>query len=199
VGQNAIREALITLAHAGFVRRVANKATYVTEITPDEGRKIARVRQALEGLVVDLILERLENEDLDFSASDEHLCRMRTLLQARDIAAFYGADIDFHRALWSLADNQHLSQLLEQIVVPLFAFFIMVNRDPETNWEEIWEATEIHARIVEGLKKRSFEKAHAAVDTLLAASLHFSKPREEVRPELVKRIRAKRAERKSSD
>src|SRR5690348_1535706 len=67
VGQNAIREALIALAHSGFVRRIPNVGTYVTEITNAEGRKIARIRGALEGLVIELIVERMQTEKPDFS------------------------------------------------------------------------------------------------------------------------------------
>ena len=62
VGQNAIREALIELAHLGFVRRVPTKGTYVTKVTPEDAVKIARVRRALEGLAIELILERAHTE-----------------------------------------------------------------------------------------------------------------------------------------
>jgi DNA-binding GntR family transcriptional regulator len=189
VGQNAIREALISMAHTGFVRRVPNKGTYVTEITEQDGSKIARVRKALEGLVVDLVVERAAHEPIDYSVLEERVQRMRELLRAGDIAAFYECDIEFHRKLWSLASNEYLSQLLEQIVVPLFAFFIMVNRDVANQFQDMMAATEMHQAIADGLKKGSASQAHAAVNMLLETSQHFSTRRG---PVLAKKTEATR-------
>src|SRR5689334_17595478 len=146
VGQNAVREALMDLAHHGFVRRVPNKGTYVTEITREDGVKIARVRSVLEGLVIDLIMERMKNESIDLSEPERLLARMRELLAAKDMVTFYECDIEFHRALWNLAGNEYLTQHLEQIVVPLFAFFIVVNINPEQNYHDIVDAVNLHEK-----------------------------------------------------
>ncbi len=174
VGQNAIREALIELAHLGFVRRVPNKGTYVTEITPEDGVKIARVRRALEGLVIELIVERMGAEKLDISGAAESLNRMRQLLKRGDMEAFYQADVEFHRRLWQLAGNDYLSQMLEQIVVPLFAFFIVVNLHPDNKTESILEAVMAHERILKAIEKGSAEQAKARINDLLDLSLRFS-------------------------
>ena len=174
VGQNAVREALIDLAHNGFVRRVPNKGTYVTEITKEDGAKIARVRSALEGLVIDLILERARNEPVDLTEPGRLLARMRELLEARDMVTFYECDIAFHRALWNLARNEFLTQHLEQIVVPLFAFFIVVNINPEQNYPEIVAAVNLHDEILHGLKTGSEGKSHKGVRELMDASVRFS-------------------------
>jgi DNA-binding GntR family transcriptional regulator len=173
VGQNAIREALIELAHSGFVKRVPNIGTYVTQVTADDGRKIAYVRRALEGLVIDLILLRLKQEKLNFSVPAHHLSRMRELLAADQMVAFYESDIEFHRALWSMADNDYLSQLLEQVVVPLFAFFIVVNIHPAANLDNIVKAVDLHEKILNGLIRRSAQEAHAAMCELLDLSQVF--------------------------
>jgi DNA-binding GntR family transcriptional regulator len=174
VGQNAIREALIELAHLGFVRRVPNKGTYVTEVTPQDAVKIARVRRALEGLAIELILERMATEKLDISSAAELLNRMRQLLKKGDMEAFYQADVEFHRRLWALAGNEYLSQMLEQIVVPLFAFFIVVNLHPHNKTESILEAVMAHERIVKAIEKGSVEQAKARMNELLDISLRFS-------------------------
>jgi DNA-binding GntR family transcriptional regulator len=124
--------------------------------------------------VIDLVLERAKTEPLDFSLLDDRVAQMRQLLKARDIVTFYERDIEYHRALWHLAGDEYLSQLLEQIVVPLFAFFIMVNRDPRRQFEEIAIATEVHQEIADGLKARSPEAARRAFQKLLDTSLVFS-------------------------
>jgi len=176
VGQNAIREALIELAHLGFVRRVPNRGTYVTEVTPEDGVKIARVRRALEGLAIELIVDRMKTEQLDISAAAELLNRMRQLLKKGDMEAFYQADMEFHRRLWALAGNEYLSQMLEQIVVPLFAFFIVVNLHPDSKTESILEAILAHERIVKAIEEGSAEQAKARMNELLDLSLRFCAP-----------------------
>ena len=50
IGTPAVREALITLEQQGFVRRVANTATYVREFTADEARQIYLLRIEIECL-----------------------------------------------------------------------------------------------------------------------------------------------------
>lgn len=174
VGQNAVREALIELAHLGFVRRVPNKGTYVTEIRYEDGVKIARVRQALEGLVLELIAERMRKEQLDFTPAANLLKLMRRQLKQGDIEAFYALDIEFHRTLWRMAGNEILFQMLELIVVPLFAFFIMVNLHPDEKMESILEAVSAHERILEAIQSGSAEKSKACMSELLNFSLRFS-------------------------
>lgn len=176
VGQNAIREALIELAHLGFVRRVPNKGTYVTEVTPEDAVKIARVRRALEGLAIELIVERMSTEKLDISGAAQLLNRMFQLLKKGDIEAFYQADVEFHRRLWQLSGNEYLAQMLEQIVVPLFAFFIVVNFHPHDKTESILEAVRAHERILKAIEKGSAAQAQARMNELLDLSVRFSMP-----------------------
>src|SRR6266705_981410 len=52
VGTPVVREALITLKHEGFVRRVKNKATVVTSFDSDEVRQLYTLRVELETLAL---------------------------------------------------------------------------------------------------------------------------------------------------
>jgi DNA-binding GntR family transcriptional regulator len=171
VGQNAVREALIELSHMGFVRRVPNIGTFVTKLSPADAEKISQVRTVLESLVVDRVAERLQNDELDFGKAEDLLRKMRKAASRGDIVTFYDHDLQFHRMLWNLADNEYLSQLLEQIVVPLFAFFLMVNIYPSDGTEYLLEAVTHHENVVKALISRSPQKAHNAICGLLELSL----------------------------
>src|SRR5712692_11480047 len=46
IGQPTLREALKELEFQGFVRKSPKKGTYVTELTPEDFRKIQEVRMA---------------------------------------------------------------------------------------------------------------------------------------------------------
>ncbi len=171
VGQNAVREALIELNHLGFVRRVANVGTFVTKLDRSDAEKISAVRTALEGLVVDLVATRMTREDLNLEEAADLLQKMRKALSRRDIVSFYDFDLRFHRLLWSLADNEYLSQVLEQMVAPLFAFFIMLNIHPSDRVDSFSEAVDHHENVLKALKSRSPQKAHSALCGLLEISL----------------------------
>jgi DNA-binding GntR family transcriptional regulator len=171
VGQNAVREALIELSHLGFVRRVPNIGTFVTKLDRTDAEKISQVRTALEVLVVDLVAQRLQTDGLDLSEAEELLQKMRKAVNKRDIVSFYDYDLRFHRLLWSLTDNEYLSQLLEQIVAPLFAFFIMLNIHPLDRIDYFVEAVDHHDNVLQALKGRSPQGAHNALCGLLEISL----------------------------
>jgi DNA-binding GntR family transcriptional regulator len=171
VGQNAVREALIELSHLGFVRRVPNIGTFVTKLSRTDAEKISQVRIALEGLVVDLVAERVKADDVDLSEAEDLLHKMRKALNRRDIISFYDYDLRFHRLLWVLANNEYLSQMLEQIVAPLFAFFIMLNIHPMDRVDYFAEAVDHHDNVLRALKSRSPQSAHNALCGLLEISL----------------------------
>ncbi|MCI0662949.1 MAG: GntR family transcriptional regulator [Acidobacteria bacterium] len=171
VGQNAVREALIELSHLGFVRRIPNVGTFVTELTQADAEKLSPVRTALETLVIDLLALRLQREDLDLGEAEELLRKMRESAVSRDIVSFFNYDMQFHRLLWRLADNEYLDQLLEQIVVPLFAFFIMLNIHPLDRADLFIESVEYHEKVLGALRSHSPIKAHEAICQLLEISL----------------------------
>jgi DNA-binding GntR family transcriptional regulator len=171
VGQNAVREALIELSHLGFVRRVPNIGTFVTKLSRTDAEKISQIRTSLEGLVVDLLAQRLQFDDLDLSDAEDLLQKMRKAITKRDIVSFYEFDLKFHRLLWSLTDNEYLSQMLEQIVTPLFAFFIMLNIRPLDRVDYFEEAVDHHDNVLQALKSRSPQNAHNALCGLMEISL----------------------------
>ncbi len=170
VGQNAVREALIELTHMGYVRRVPNIGTFVTQLNRSDAEKISQVRSALETVVVDLVAQRSQNGTLDFSQAQDLLRKMRKAAGRADVAAFYDYDLQFHRILWTLADNEYLSQLLEQIVVPLFAFFLIV-KNPVERTDYLLEAVDHHEHVVQALVNHAPQRAHAAICGLMELSL----------------------------
>src|SRR2546426_10973991 len=53
IGQTTLREALKELEYQGFVRKVANKGTYVTKLSKEDFYKIHQVRMVLETLALE--------------------------------------------------------------------------------------------------------------------------------------------------
>lgn len=154
VGQNVVREALISLAHTGFVRRVTNRGTYVTELSIEEARKLADVRRALESLVCERIHSRSLIENVDFSELERALRGMRDAAERNDGYVFHDCDLRFHRALWELAGNEYLYTALDRVVTPLFAFHILLSARKHEGNAALLEAVEAHERLAETLRRK---------------------------------------------
>jgi DNA-binding GntR family transcriptional regulator len=125
VGTPTVREALIILEQQGFLRRVANTATYVTRFSPEEVRQLYVLRIELELSAFRWAKSRVTEADL------EDLCRMVDRLveagetgNARD---FLERDMEFHRRCWMLSGNQFLAATLERLMSPLFVFVVLAS------------------------------------------------------------------------
>jgi DNA-binding GntR family transcriptional regulator len=156
VGTTAVREALFQLEHLGFVTRVANRGTFVTEITREDAQQIFVVRRALECLAVELLAEWITPADI--SNLQGYVDRMKAAVDAGALADFYQNDIDFHRALWQLSGNRYLVSSLETLVVPLFAFFIMRTRTDSR--DEMFRSVERHQEVLNAIKSGDFPRQH---------------------------------------
>src|SRR5579872_4402271 len=65
VGTPAVREALISLKHEGFVRRVKNKGTFITAFDADEIRQLYTLRVELETLALQWARPLVAKADVD--------------------------------------------------------------------------------------------------------------------------------------
>ena len=130
VGTPVVREALISLKHEGFVRRVTNKGSYVTQFANEEVRQLYTLRIELETLALQWARTRLTPADLD-----ELTNLVDRLVEAGNRgnrAEFLRRDFEFHRLYWKLSGNTFLADLLERLMAPLFAFVVLASDMPTT-------------------------------------------------------------------
>lgn len=161
VGTTAVREALFELESQGFVTRLTNRGTFVTELTKDDIAKIVRVRRELEGLAAELAQGHRTEEEVD--KLREIVAAMHVAAERNDLENFYKSDLDFHRLIWELSGNRHLVKALDITVVPLFAFFIMKN--PADSVDELRKSADWHGRVVDAIAAR--EGARSAMEAAL--------------------------------
>jgi DNA-binding GntR family transcriptional regulator len=130
VGTPVVREALISLKHEGFVRRVNNKGSYVTQFTAREVRDLYMLRVELETLALQWARTRVTNADIaELTTLVDRLVEAGTRGSRSE---FLKADFEFHRYYWRLSGNPFLSDLLERLMAPLFAFVILASDLPIT-------------------------------------------------------------------
>jgi DNA-binding GntR family transcriptional regulator len=145
-----VREALIELEHQGFVQKTPYKGTTVTKLGPREIREIFQLRVELEALAVEWARDRVTPVDIEDLRKLIH--RMEQSAVDLDLDQFYQVDLDFHRKLWTLSGNSYLADVLERMVVPLFAFFVMKTRRERRSYVE---SAAMHSKIVEAIASKT--------------------------------------------
>jgi DNA-binding GntR family transcriptional regulator len=130
VGTPVVREALITLKHQGFVRRISNKGSYVTSFEPDEVRQLYMLRIEWETLALQWARSRVTEADLDHlrGLADQ----LVTAGQLGNRREFLERDFEFHQSCWRLSGNPFLAETLERLMAPLFAFVVLASGAPLT-------------------------------------------------------------------
>ena len=130
VGTPVVREALISLKHEGFVRRVKNKGTFVTAFDAEEVRQLYTLRVELETLALQWARPLVTKSDVDELKS--LVDRLVEAGQRENRREFLERDFEFHRHCWRLSGNPFLADTLERLMAPLFAFVVLASGHPMT-------------------------------------------------------------------
>jgi len=141
-----VREALVALEHQGFVQKTPYKGTTVTKLEPKQIQDNFQLRVELEPLAVEWARKNVTPGDIRDLRN--LIARMKKAAAELDLDGFYQNDLEWHRKLWALSGNAYLEDVLERLVVPLFAFFVMKTSHEK---EAYIESAETHAKIVDAL------------------------------------------------
>ena len=147
VSQATVREGLLQLEHAGLVTRVANKGTYVLDLSAQEVRERCKVRIPLEQYAAAEAARRLRPEEL--AALDRQVREIAELASENAHRRMAQADLEFHRAIWKKAGNATLYRTLEQVAAPLLHHISMRHSQ---SGEVLTQVTSPHEPIVEALR-----------------------------------------------
>jgi DNA-binding GntR family transcriptional regulator len=145
-GVPLIREALIELEHQGFVQRTPYKGTTVTTLSPADVQHIFALRVELEAIAIEWAKTYATDADLEILRAE--IRKMEEAAQRLDLPQFYEGDLSFHRKIWSLSGNPYLVDMLERLVVPLFAFFLMKTSRQQASYVD---SACMHAKIVDAM------------------------------------------------
>jgi len=145
-GVPLIREALIELEHQGFVTRTPYKGTTVTKLSPSDVRSIFALRVELEAIAIEWA--KANATEADIANLKLEINKMSAAAESLDLPQFYEGDLAFHRKIWSLSGNPYLVDVLERLVVPLFAFFLMKTSRQQASYHD---SACMHAKIVDAI------------------------------------------------
>jgi DNA-binding GntR family transcriptional regulator len=130
VGTPVVREALISLQEQGFVRRIANTGTFVTQFTADEVRQLFMLRIELEAIAFQWARSNVTQADLEKLA--RIVDSMAEAGEQSNRRQFLERDLNFHRRCWQLSGNAYLASTLDRLMSPLFAFVVLASGSPLT-------------------------------------------------------------------
>jgi len=158
VGQGLIREALIELEHQGFVQRIPFAGTQVTELTIQDAKHIYDIRIELEPLA--FFLAGLQADAQQISELKEIADKTRISSKAGDLVAFFETHMAFRKKVWTLSGNPYLQQVLERLVIPLYALYVIrQSYNLEGILQTTIDCTEHQDMILAAYEQKRFEEA----------------------------------------
>jgi DNA-binding GntR family transcriptional regulator len=158
VGQGVIREALIELEHQGFVQRTPFAGTQVTELTIQDAQQIYDVRIELEPLAFFHAGRNAQAQDI--SGLREMAVKAKVASEAGDLSGFFENHLEFRRRVWKLSENRYLLQILERLVIPLYALYVIrQSYNLEGIFQTTIDCTDHQDGILAAYEQRNIEEA----------------------------------------
>jgi DNA-binding GntR family transcriptional regulator len=128
VSRAPIREALQQLQEQGLVLNNPRRGMFVVSLDDEDVQKINSVRVILEAEAL-----RLARSSADVAG----LRRLSQILDRMDrmepgpASQTLQIDLEFHRMIWSMSDNEYLVKTLASLTAPLFAHAVLIKTRAE--------------------------------------------------------------------
>lgn len=167
VSRTPIREAIRKLELEGLVLMIPRKGAEVAKISEKSLRDVLEVRRALEELAVELVCEKITDEqiqDLKGAAED-----FKASLKEGDITRIAEADVKFHDVIYMATDNQKLIQLLNNLREQMYRYRVEYLKRSDFHQQLIDEHEEIIETIENGQKERAVQVVCQHVDNQVEA------------------------------
>lgn len=113
ISRTPIREALKQLELEGLVQSIPNKGVYVIGFSPRDIDDMFEIRLALEGLAIQLAIERMDDEHL--KVIKEVYTTMEFYTQIDDAKKVSELNIQFHDSIYQATQSKYFAQLLKDI------------------------------------------------------------------------------------
>lgn len=107
ISRAPVREAVNRLVEAGLLESRTHYGNTVVTMTVQKVRHLYAMRVAVETLAVRELLARRPRCNL--KPLRDRLKEMKAHAKAGDLAGLVGAELGFHEALWTMADNPYVS------------------------------------------------------------------------------------------
>ena len=153
ISNTPIREAVNKLASEGLVKIIPNKGIIVKEINIDDFQEILQVRAFLDGLIAKLASEKITDKEIDDMM--EILHKMEQCAKEDDRLTYNDLDIKFHDFLLTIAENNTLKEIYNNLIVHGHRFRLRTLKIPDRMGKSLKE----HLKIALKIKERNPNEA----------------------------------------
>jgi len=157
VSRTPVREALRDLAGEGMVEIIEGKGVYVKKIEFKDMLELFELREALEGMAIQLFVERMDEDDLG---------NLQELMEEQEEAyskdnheEFMKIDMKIHNLIAEGARNQRLKNSISSIYDQISQLAILVKDD--TRVRDM--AIRAHRKMIDAVTNRDAEAARKAI------------------------------------
>lgn len=150
------REALLNLASKGILVSAEVRGLKIIDFTPEQIRDVQEVRLGLEEIGFRNAIKKINKENGNFKKIDAVLSKMNTLSKRGDVIALGLCDIQFHREIMAMSDNQLLIKIWEDLTPHLLIVFC---KDWHSNQNRIAEV-QLHTSLRDFLKEGNVSDLH---------------------------------------
>ena len=112
VSRQPVSHALHLLHRQGLVAESGRKGFEVTRLDPHRIRQLYEVRGAIDALAARLAAEHVKADAAGRAQLEAALRAGRAIDGATPLAALIALDVDFHRAIYRLADNPAIEEMI---------------------------------------------------------------------------------------
>lgn len=152
VSRTPIREAIRKLELEGLVTMVPRKGAEVAQISEKSLRDVMEVRKALEGLTIQLVCARI-NDDIVKELNDAHI-QFKEAVNSKDLTVIAESDVAFHDVIYNATDNDKLIQILNNLREQMYRYRIEYIKDPKSHAKIIEE----HEEIIRNIKTNNVDE-----------------------------------------
>ena len=147
ISNTPVREAINKLASEGLVKIIPNKGIVVKEINIDDFQEILQVRAFLDGLIAKLSVEKITDKEINDMMEITH--KMEQYVKEDDRLTYNDLDIKFHDFLLTIAGNNTLKEIYNNLIVHGHRFRLRTLKIPDRMEKSLKEHLEIALRIKE--------------------------------------------------
>ena len=147
ISNTPIREAVNKLASDGLVKIIPNKGIIIKEINIDDFQEILQVRAFLDGMIAKLSVEKITDKEIDDMMEITH--EMEQCVKEDDRLTYNDLDIKFHDFLLTIAGNNTLKKIYNNLIVHGHRFRLRTLKIPDRMGKSLKEHLEIALKIKE--------------------------------------------------
>lgn len=167
ISRTPIREAIRMLELEGLVESQTTGGVIVKTLTREEISEIYKIRIALESLIIEEIIKKINNQDI--KKLEKVLKNTKKAFEVKDIEKVFSLFTEFNQILYDIASLPKVTGMINNINLYLKRFRKMSIDNPSRKEE----AFEDHVQILEAIKNKELSTAISINRMHLEKSMNF--------------------------